>query len=161
MRLGHGEARAEQRDALAAVGDQLVGRRIGDVEHRHADVRRDRVIDLVPGVGGDDHALGAAASSRLRGLERDLARRRPSRPPAPSRRRAAKSRLSIARRRAVQPAEPLGDAAVDMLVIERGRRPARPADDAQLAQLAIPFPARLQAADSSANSTGARQAVNR
>ena len=47
VRLEHREARAEQRDALAAVGDQLVGGRVGDVEHRHADLGRDRVIDLV------------------------------------------------------------------------------------------------------------------
>ena len=43
-------------------------------------------------------------------------------------------------RRAVQPAEALRDAAVDVLVIERRRRPARAADDAQLAQPEPPSP---------------------
>ncbi len=41
---------------------------------------------------------------------------------------------------AVQPSQPLCDSPIDMLVIERGRRPARPANDPQLAQNACPFP---------------------
>ena len=61
MRLGHRKAGAEQRDPLPAVGDEPIRGRIADVEHRNADLGRNRVIDLVAGVGGDDHAFGAAA----------------------------------------------------------------------------------------------------
>ena len=41
----------------------------------------------------------------------------------------------------MEAAEPLGDAAVDMVVIKRGRRPARPADDPQFAHRLHPLPA--------------------
>ena len=39
----------------------------------------------------------------------------------------------------VQPAQPLGDAAVDLLIVECGRGPARAADDAEFLQR-LPFP---------------------
>ena len=54
---------------LAAVGDQLVGDGIADVEHRHANLRSNGVIDLVAGVRGDDDALGAAGLEPLGGIE--------------------------------------------------------------------------------------------
>ena len=50
----------------------------------------------------------------------------------------ARSRGSRCQRGAVQAAQALRDAAIDMFVIKRGRRPAHAPDDAQLAQLEPP-----------------------
>ena len=85
VRLGHGEAGAEQRDALrpSATSRSAVASPMWSIGTPM--LGSDRVIDLVAGVGGDDHALGAARLEALGRVERHLgdavpvARRVPSR----------------------------------------------------------------------------------
>ena len=99
-----------------------------------------RVIALVDGVAGDDQAFRAAASrAAWRASITILAM--PSQSPANSIAAIVREIEAFdGQRRAVQAAEALRDAAIDMLVIKRGRRPAHAPDDAQLAQ-SMPLPA--------------------
>ena len=137
-RLGHREARAEQRHAGAAVGDQPLRRRIADVEHRHADMPGDRLIAFVNGVAGDHDAFRAALLEPLGGVHHDLGDAVPV--AGELHRGDVREIEALDRQRgAVQPAQALRDAAIDMFVIKRGRRPAHAPDDTQLAQLA-PLP---------------------
>jgi hypothetical protein len=130
--LGHGEARSEQRDLGAAVGKQPVAGGVRDVQHGNGDVGGHGVIDLVAGVGGDDDPF------RTRGLEPPGRLERDVRDAVPvAGKLHPRDGLQVeafdAQNRAVQPAEPARHRAVDMFVVKRGRRPARAADDPQLA----------------------------
>ena len=139
VRLRHREAGAEQSDARDAVGDELVAGRIGDVEHRDADIRGGCVEHLVAGVRRDDHAFGTCGLKALGRFDRHMGDAVPVAGQLHFREGREVEALDH-QLGAVQPAEPLGDAAIDMLVVKRGRRPARPANDPQLAQNACPFP---------------------
>ena len=99
--------------------------------------RGDRLIGFVDGVAGDDDAFGAALLEPLGGVHHDLG---DAVPVAGELHRGDLREIEALdrQRRAVQAAEALRDAAIDMFVIKRGRRPAHAPDDAQLAQRSTP-----------------------
>jgi len=133
VRLGHGEARAKQGNPGAAVGGEPVRGGVAYVQYGNSHIRGHGVVGLVDGVAGDDQAFRSTALQPLGGIDHDLC------DPVPvtgelHRRNLGKIDAFDGKRGAVKTAEALRDAAIDMLVIERGRRPAHAPDDAQLAQ---------------------------
>ena len=129
----------EQSNLRHAIGFQPVGKSVGDVEHRNIDVPGDRVIDLVRGVAGHQQPVDASRLKLLRGIDVEL---RDAVPIVGFLKRNEVGEVDALNRQAcaVQPADALGDGPVDVLIIERGRGPAGPANDTKLAQSRLPLP---------------------
>jgi hypothetical protein len=139
VRLGHGEAGAQERNSTDTVGRQLVTDGIADVQHGHVDVCCDGVVNLVRRVACHEHAFRSRSLKTLRSVDVEFGN------PIPIIRVLERDQVSKVdafdrQFRAVESAEPLRDAPVDVFVIKRGRRPARPADDSKLAQSRLPLP---------------------